>query len=176
MKYIALLRAINVGGHSVSMETLRGLFAAIGVSDVRTYIQTGNVFFESGESRETLVPKIEKHLEASLGYAVPTILVTVEELEEALATNPFVNKTITDDTRFYVLFLSKPLPEDYIPYETPKGDLEIFSAVEHVAFGVLRLINSKTTNVIPAVEKKFGISVTARFHHTTIKILEAAKK
>jgi len=48
MHYIALLRAINVGGHNVSMEKLRGLFIDLGLDNVRSYIQTGNVFFLEG--------------------------------------------------------------------------------------------------------------------------------
>src|SRR5215831_13131357 len=78
--YVALLRGINVGGHTVTMERLRELFRELGYAGVRTYIQTGNVFFESSEQDvQILRSAIERHLRAALGYEVPTCLRTVEE-------------------------------------------------------------------------------------------------
>lgn len=60
VKYIALLRGVNIGGHQVKMEQLRELFRELGFSSVRSYIQTGNVFFETTDSnRAALTRKIE---------------------------------------------------------------------------------------------------------------------
>ncbi len=63
MKYIAFLRGINIGGHQVKMEQLRELFRKLGLTDVRSYIQSGNIFFETAETdRVRLTRKIEQHL------------------------------------------------------------------------------------------------------------------
>src|SRR5207249_2963529 len=80
-KYVALLRAINVGGHTVKMDYLRTLFEAIGLSNVETFIASGNVIFDSG-SKDTraLERKIEKHLQETLGYEVKTFVRGVAEL------------------------------------------------------------------------------------------------
>ena len=61
------------------MTRLRELFAELGPANVRTYIQTGNVFFDSEEERPALRRRIEAYLQAALGYAVPVCLRTVEE-------------------------------------------------------------------------------------------------
>src|SRR5215216_2224735 len=77
MTWIALLRGINVGGHTVTMARLRQLFAELGLANVRTYIQSGNVFFDGGaEDRSVLRPQIEAHLQTAMGYAVPVCLRT----------------------------------------------------------------------------------------------------
>lgn len=177
VKYIALLRGINIGGHRVKMERLRELFAELNVSNVRNYIQTGNIFFETGETdRAALTTKIERHLFENLGYEVPTFLRTVEELESAIELNPFKNIELAPDTRFLVIFLQKPLPADFVlPYLSPKNDYEILSATNGEAFCVMKIINGKVTNPAAIIEKNCKMKTTSRFFHTTIKILEAAK-
>jgi uncharacterized protein (DUF1697 family) len=66
-RYIAFLRAINVGGHTVKMDVLRQHFAALGFSNVETFIASGNVVFETtAKNTRTLEQKIEKHLRAAL--------------------------------------------------------------------------------------------------------------
>jgi uncharacterized protein (DUF1697 family) len=72
VEYIALLRGINVGGHTLTMDELRRHFVALGLGSVRTYIQSGNVFFQADlADRLALADTIERHLRAVLGYDVP---------------------------------------------------------------------------------------------------------
>ena len=74
-RYIAFLRAINVGGHTVKMDALRELFEALGFEQVETFIASGNVIFETTETdTAALERRIETHLQAALGYAVATFL------------------------------------------------------------------------------------------------------
>ena len=89
-KYIALLRAINVGGHTVKMDHLRSLFEAIGLTNVETFIASGNVIFDS-RSKDALAleRKIEKHLHAELGYEVKTFVRTIPELLAVANYKPF---------------------------------------------------------------------------------------
>jgi len=89
-RYVALLRAINVGGHIVKMDQLRKLFAELGLSNVETFIASGNVLFDSpSKSGPALEKKIEKHLKAALGYEVATFVRTAGEVCEAAAHEPF---------------------------------------------------------------------------------------
>src|SRR5919202_3508468 len=78
MTWIALLRGINVGGHTVTMARLRQLFAELGLANVRSYIQTGNVFFDGGEEeRPALRRRLGAHHQAGLGKPVAVWLRTV---------------------------------------------------------------------------------------------------
>ena len=90
-RYVAFLRAINVGGHVVKMEALRKLFESMGFQRVETYIASGNVIFDS-EARKTssLEKKIEDQLKTALGYEVGTFLRSIHELTTLVETIPFV--------------------------------------------------------------------------------------
>ncbi len=177
MKYIAFLRAINVGGHIVKMERLRELFTELGLNNVQTYIQSGNVFFETDEAdRDALTQKIENHLKQVLGYEVATFLRTVPELQHTLEVAPFKTIEITSQTRHYIMFISEPLPTDFkLPYTSPKNDFELLSATAGEVFVLLHLINDRPGNPTAFLEKTFKFKATGRFYHTTIKILDAAK-
>jgi uncharacterized protein (DUF1697 family) len=89
-KYVAFLRAINVGGHTVKMDHLRSLFAALGFRNVETFIASGNVIFDStSKSSKALEKKIEKCLQEKLGYAVATFIRSTSELAAIAAYKPF---------------------------------------------------------------------------------------
>ncbi len=177
MYYIAFLRAINVGGHTVTMETLRGLFSDLGFENVRSYIQTGNVFFESPElDREKLSKKIQDHLRNNLGYEVGTIISTLPELEEILQADPFASKTLQDDTRHCVICTSSEVTGLTLPYLTKKQDVEVICVFPGALCAVLHLKDGKPGNSNTVIEKEFGVTCTTRFYHTFIKIVEAARQ
>jgi uncharacterized protein (DUF1697 family) len=177
--YIAFLRAVNVGGRTVKMERLRELFTELGLRDVRTYIQSGNVFFTSDATdRAALTRRIEQHLEAVLGYAVPTMLRTVAEVEQLVEADPFAGVEVTPEVRLCVVFLSEPLPADLeLPLRSPKGDWDILDATPGAAFVVMHLRNGRLgANPAAVLGRSYPGHGTARFFHTTAKILAAAKK
>ena len=176
--YIALMRAINVGGHVVTMERLRGLFSELGFTNVRSYIQTGNVFFDTYEAdRTSLTGRIQDHLQRELGYAVPTMLRTVDEVKAALNLEPFKDVKVTLAVRLCIAFLSEPLPDSLVlPHISPRKDFEILSSTQGEAFVVLRLIEGSPGNLTAYLEKNFNLNATVRFFATTQKILEAAEK
>ena len=177
--YIAFLRAVNVGGRTVKMDRLRELFTALGLDGVRTYIQSGNVFFRTAETdRAELTARIEAGLEAGLGYPVPVMLRTVEEVEALVALDPFAGVEVTDDVRLCVLFLSEPLPPELeLPAVSPKGDWEMIGASGGAAFVVMHLRNGRLTgNPATAFPKSYRGQATSRFFHTTGKIAAAARK
>ena len=88
--YIAFLRAINVGGHTVKMERLRQLFEALDLSQVESFINSGNVGFTARAGQAaSLEKKIEAHLTQALGYTVEVFLRTPAELGAIAAHQPF---------------------------------------------------------------------------------------
>ncbi|WP_371482022.1 DUF1697 domain-containing protein [Kitasatospora sp. NBC_00315] len=177
--YIAFLRAVNVGGHTVKMERLRELFTELGLSGVRSYIQSGNVFFRTDETdRAALTRRIEEHLAAALGYPVPAMLRTVEEVESLLAAEPFAGFEAGPDVRLVLVFLSEPLPTGFpLPQTSPKGHYEIIGADPGTAYVVMHLLGGRmNTNPGAVFGKSYPGQGTGRFLHTTHKILAAARK
>lgn len=174
--YVALLRGINVGGHNVKMEQLRGLFAEMGFGNVRSYIQSGNIFFESADdNRGALRTTIQQRLRAVLGYDVPTCLRTVDEIEAVLALDPFRDVTVADDLRLSVTFLAGPAVRPLrLPYLTPDGAYEVIGQTAAEMFVVWRLQNGRPGNSYGLIERQLGVPTTTRFWHTTAKILSAA--
>ena len=89
-RYFAFLRAINVGGHTVRMETLRQLFETFGFLDVETFIASGNLIFQTSDKDvASLEIKIASGLKTALGYDIAAFLRTGEELAEIVAYQPF---------------------------------------------------------------------------------------
>jgi uncharacterized protein (DUF1697 family) len=108
--YVALLRAINVGGHTVKMDRLKALFIALGLERVETFIASGNVLFDTAsKSRATLTKAIEAHLHQQLGYEVATFLRTGAELAETLAHLPFGATDVAQAHTVYVGFMNAAL-------------------------------------------------------------------
>ena len=109
-QYVAFLRGINVGGHRVKMDRLKGLFADLGLNEVSTFIASGNVIFSTDSGAvDELRGLIESRLADELGYAVPTFIRSSTELA-AIATlgNPDEGSSASSH---YVIFLDVPLPE-----------------------------------------------------------------
>src|SRR5512141_1995213 len=95
-KYVAFLRAINVGSHTVKMDQLRSLFEALKFANVETFIASGNVIFDvKTTNTQSLERKIEKHLEQSLGYEVVTFVRSIPELQEIANYRPFSTRELS---------------------------------------------------------------------------------
>ena len=112
-KYIAFLRGINVGGHRVKMDRLREIFTELGLTDVSTFIASGNVLFSTdSEDADGLRERIEGHLATQLGYEVPTFLRSTSELAAVVAFRPTELVTQADDSSsHYVIFLDTGVPD-----------------------------------------------------------------
>lgn len=175
--YVALLRGINVGGHTVKVDRLRELFRELGFDRVRSFIQTGNVFFASDErDRSVLRTRIEGHLGASLGYAVPVCLRTVDELDQLARLNPFAGVTVTPEVRLAVTFLAEPVAIELpVPYLTPDGAYEVVGTTPTELFVVWHLKNGRPGNSFGRLEKTIRVPTTTRFWHTTANIVAAAR-
>lgn len=101
MRFVALLRGVNVGGVRVPMAELRTLLEGEGFSGVRTVLASGNVLFDAEEAPATLAPRLERLLGESFSYAARALVVPVDELADAARNYPFEG---SDDTHSYVVF------------------------------------------------------------------------
>jgi uncharacterized protein (DUF1697 family) len=110
--YAALLRAVNVGGTGkLPMSELRAMCSSIGFSNVRTYIASGNVVFESKLSESSVKAKLERCLEDYAGKPVGILIRTGAELAAVLANNPFSSAA---PNRTVAIFLDAPPPADVL--------------------------------------------------------------
>lgn len=111
--YVALLRAVNVGGHNVKMITLLELFEALGFSSVATVIASGNVLFEAKTDN---IPLLERQIEAqllkALGYPVGAFVRTGPQLAAVVAYPAFAATAASETSPIYVSFLHEDLSED----------------------------------------------------------------
>jgi uncharacterized protein (DUF1697 family) len=104
-KYVAFLRAINVGGHVVKMERLRALFEGMGAANVETFIASGNVIFDTSRKNPAALERdIEAALRKGLGYEVTTFLRTLPEVAAVAVHSPFAPGEASPDAQ-YVGFL-----------------------------------------------------------------------
>jgi uncharacterized protein (DUF1697 family) len=110
-RYVALLRAVNVGGTGkLPMAELRAMCEAAGFAHVRTYIASGNVVFDSEADEAAVKVALERALTRQAGKATGAIVRTGAEMAEVLAANPFRNEP---PNRVVALFLDDPPPKDW---------------------------------------------------------------
>lgn len=110
LRLIAFLRAINVGGHNVTMEKLRGLFEDLGFNKVETFIASGNVIFSShSKDISALQQRVEDQLRRSLGYEVKVFIRTEKEIAAISQYKPFDEAQLSSAAAFNVAFLADPL-------------------------------------------------------------------
>lgn len=108
--YVALLRAVNVGGTGkLPMTVLAEMCEAAGFNQVRTYVASGNVVFRSGRPEDQVRSALENPLRAHAGKSMRVVVRTAFEIADALARNPFAD---SPDNRVMALFFDRPLPSD----------------------------------------------------------------
>lgn len=127
--YISILRGINVGPITrIKMDDLRNLFSRLNVESVKTYIQSGNVVFNSDNSDSSFLKRqIEDEIRSGFGFDVTVIIRTKEQFETLIKNNPFKDDDIN---HIYVTFLnetpSKNLIEDLKIYDIKNESDKIF--------------------------------------------------
>ena len=112
MKYIALLRGINIGSKNrIKMADLRTIFESMGYENVKTYLQSGNVIFDADSDNETkIADRIEKKINKTFGFSVNIIIRTESELKDIVNNNPFIEENRTEIDKFHL----RSLVEKYI--------------------------------------------------------------
>lgn len=176
IKYVALLRGINVGGHRpVRMVELKKTFESLGFQNVKTLLASGNVLFETPKkSTDMLVKQIQEKLEHELGHEVGVVLRTMEEIQNLVDVNPFKNIEMTQQTRLYVTFLpEKQERAVIIPHESTGRDFRILHISASEVYSVVILSQDRgTTDLMSFLEKEFGRKVTTRNWNTIARILK----
>lgn len=174
-RYVAFLNGVNVSGRNlITMETLKSYFEEIlGIHNVITYIQSGNVLFEIAETEEALLKNIiEKQLTDKLGYKVTAVVRTFDDVRNVIKNNPFVTIKTEEKTKLYVTFLSET------PNYDVRGSLGVYSNDAEYARVVNRDVYifsgnyGKTCFSNSFIEKKLGVEATTRNWATVNKILE----
>jgi len=170
-KYVAFLRAINVGGHTVKMDHLSKLFEALDFSNVETFIASGNVIFETtAKNAATLEKKIREHLEKSLGYPVDTFLRTIQEIADIEKCSPFTAKGKEDSV--YVAFLHEtPNAAATSALMALKNKANDFAILEREIYW-LRLNKEDPLFLKNPLEKVLKLSATLRNMTTIRKMIE----
>jgi uncharacterized protein (DUF1697 family) len=167
-RYIAFLRAINVGGHTVKMDVLRLQFELLGFSSVETFIASGNVIFESpARNTPTLEKKIERQLHAALGYEVATFIRTEAELVAIANYQPFSPATMKTAQVFAVAFLTDVLDtaaeKKLLAFTT---DIDQSHVKGREMYWLSRQKQSESTFSNAKLEKILGQSTTIRGMNT----------
>lgn len=178
MKHIALLRGINVGGkRKILMADLRSLFKELGYSDVKTYIQSGNVVYNDPNTESSLesARRIQDAVREQYGYEVPVMVIPAIELMNAVDQNPYFQANPEDTKKFHLTFLSDhPEKEkvevivalDFSPDQFVITGKQVFIRCEG------KYHESKLTNNF--FEKKLGVQATTRNWRTVMKLAEMA--
>ena len=169
--YIAFLRGINVGGQKIiKMEKLKEIFESLQFQNVKTYIQSGNVMFESTEDSPDILCKIEAELESVLGYKVTSIIRTADELEKVIEQNPFSTSECFE--KQYVTFLyGEPAAEAVDRLMSYKNDVDDFCVTHREVFLLCGKGYGKTKFSNHFLESKLDVLATTRNWKTVNKIL-----
>lgn len=170
---IALFRGINVGGRNVlPMKELKALLESLDCSDVKTYIQSGNVVFSHAETGDAnLSQKIGSAIEKRYGFLPRVLLLSAEELQRAAAENPFT-AAATEPKTLHLWFLAEtPREPDLDGLHKLKAESESFVLTGrtfylHAPDGIGR------SKLAARVEKLLGVTATARNWQTVQKVLE----
>ena len=176
MNYVAFLRGINVGGkNKIRMETLREVFNSLGFSNVKTYINSGNVIFETAEANDKrIAAEIETAIEREFALKIKIIVRTIDEIKKVVANNPFAGE-FENDKDVHVFFLDEKMSDE-------KRELLLVNNNENERYVVrnreifchLRVSVLDSLMGRDYIGKKLKVSATARNWRTVNKIMELA--
>ncbi len=175
--FISMLRAVNVGGTSrIKMEALRAAYEALGLKDVRSLLQSGNVLFRSSVNSRQLARRIKQELERKFDLQIEVVIRTLSELESIFERSPILSPR-ADRSKLLVMFLAG-VPDAEGQARLVKGHkgsemLEIRGPEVYLYYpdGVGR---SKLTTAV--LERHLGAMGTARNWNTLTKLVEAARE
>jgi uncharacterized protein (DUF1697 family) len=163
--YISMLRGINVSGQKkIRMAELQGLYETLGLANLQTYVQSGNVIFDSPEpDASKLKELIEARIEGAFGYQVFVFIRDSEDFRRIIASNPFLGMRNEDPNKLHITFLYRPpSPAAWEVLKAPEGETDEFVRGEKEIFlfcpngyGRTKLSNS-------FFERKLGVPATTR--------------
>lgn len=173
--WIALFRGINVGGHHIlPMKELVAELEDLGLASVRTYIQSGNVVFESASrSAAALSKKIADRVDENHGFRPAVLVMRAADLARAMDRNPFPEGEPEPKTLHLSFLVSKPSEPDLDALEAARSPTERFVLIDSV-FYLHAPDGIGSSRLATVVEKALGVSATARNWRTVRKLRELA--
>jgi uncharacterized protein (DUF1697 family) len=177
--FVALLRAVNVGGTGlIKMADLKAICEGLGFRKVRTLLQSGNVAFLAKGSDKSVAKKLADAIENSHGFR-PTIMVrTADEIAGAMKRNPFPAAAETEPNRLLVSFLASPPAKDaaerLAAIKVDKEKLRLVGNTLYVDYAEGGMGTSKIGNTV--LERALGVPATARNWNTVTKLLKLARE
>lgn len=176
--YISLLRGINVNGQKIiKMNLLKNMFHNLGFEQVITYLQSGNVIFESEEKNvNTLTELIQTRILNEFGFEVPVVVVEKYKLAAIIKNNPFSKHQEKEINALYVSFLgaeAELYDEKNILNKKQDGEEIIFS--KHAIYLYCPNGYGKTKLHTTFLESKLKVMITTRNWKTTMELLRLAK-
>lgn len=175
--YISMLRGINVGVQKrLSMETLRGIYVDLGFTNVRSYVQSGNVVFGSvAQTRSDLVSCIESRIEQTCGYHVEVFIRKADEVHRILEGNPFLKDRNENTDKLHVSFFYQTPPDPSVAKLTaPSGTTDEFALAEMAVYLFCPNGYGKTKLSNSFFERKLGMLVTTRNWNTVNALYKMA--
>jgi uncharacterized protein (DUF1697 family) len=174
-RFVALLRAVNIGGTQVSMAELRALFVALGAGDVQTYVQSGNVVFTSDvRDASKLSRTIAQRIRRDLSLDVTVLVRTRAELTKVVAGNPFVKRGVDPKTLHVTFFVDKPERERIRSIGDRRSGDDEFEIVGREVFVHCPHGYGRTKINNAFFEKKLGVAATTRNWKTVQTLLQLA--
>ena len=176
--YITMLSGVNLGNHfKISMDDLKSSYEALGFKKVRTYIQSGNVIFESGQSDiRKLAAIIKDKILKDFNFNVPVIIRDIHELKETTGKNPFMKNKGIDHDKLHVTFLQEEPVEsireklndiNFLPDEFKLSGKDIYLYCPG-GYGRTKLNNN-------FFERKLKMEATTRNWRTVNELLQIAE-
>jgi len=177
-RYVSILRGINVSGQKkIKMEDLKTIFESLGLANVCTYIQSGNVVFDATTDKaEKIAKQIEHAIQKSYGFEVPVLLRTRAEMNKIIKANPFLEDKKLDTSKMHVTFLERPpgrsVLQNFKPGSLGEDRYSIRGADVFLycpgGYGKTRLSNH-------FIEKHFGVRATTRNWKTVNVVTDMLK-
>ena len=168
-RYVAFLRAINVGGHVVKMQRLKELFDSLGFAEVETFIASGNVIFESpAKSAARFEQKIEQLVQRELGYEVKTFIRTSGEVSAIAESDPF--GPLAGATLYIGFLKTEPDRATAERLHAAQTDIDDFALVGRELYWRCRGLSSESTFSGPKLEKTLGMATTLRNVNTVRRL------
>jgi uncharacterized protein (DUF1697 family) len=175
MVYIAFLRGVNVAKNVITMQRLGAIWAEMGHQHPRTYIQSGNVIFSSGEAAGKIVAAMEKRLAAEARLPIRVMLRSRAELGRIIGGSPFMKETGIDAGRLHVTLLDRAAGKNAgeLLGKVEAGRDRYYVAGPQVylycpdGYGRTKLSNS-------AIEKRLSVTATTRNWNTMNRLYEMA--
>ncbi len=172
-QYLALLRGINVGGNNIiKMVDLKVCFEKMGFTDVKTYIQSGNVIFKSDtKNLNQLTQTIEKNLSEQFNYNSVVVVITHQQLNEVVEEIPASFGADKDSYRYDVLFIKPPLKATEIIADIPQhNEVDKAYSGTHAIYFTRLIEKTNRSYLSKLIQLPVYKNITVRNWNTTSKL------